>query len=419
MRHGRTPWTARSSASPRAAIPRAWCSRRPGNQYAPGKFGKDNVKLLGVSRNATIVAPASGDAIELQGATGYVLRNLRLQSQAAGARGLVLTGGAGSYVADFPGATVNVAQTDIVENDGPDVLLTGTANAWFRYTRVNRSRSDSGLLVYHSGYARFVSGEANENGYALPPVTPPDSPPAGRGFDVRADGEIDVRRSVIDHNVSFGVIGTERAKVSLSLNSIEENAYNGAIFCGASPNDQTQSILNQNWIAHNGIIDPDGTQFYNGVEIYLTCTGSHQIANNTFVASTGNGMFIGSGNVTATNNTFLNNKVGVTLWADDAASSTDTNVNLYGNLFQGNKVQGLWAERNAGTTTRQIVATVGGASALQNTFRDQTGSGVWAVSCPYPPGNPPTSLFACPAGGNVFVNNTGNVAPTCPASCTQ
>ena len=42
----------------------------------PGKFGKNNIKLVGVSKYTTIVSPPAGDAIYLRGASGYVLRGL-------------------------------------------------------------------------------------------------------------------------------------------------------------------------------------------------------------------------------------------------------------------------------------------------------------------------------------------------------
>ncbi len=83
----------------------------PGNQYMPGKFGKNNIKLIGVSKYTTIVAPPSGDAMYLAGASGYVLRGLKLTSQARGrararARGrdqlgaAVVSRGAGQRAAD-------------------------------------------------------------------------------------------------------------------------------------------------------------------------------------------------------------------------------------------------------------------------------------------------------------------------------
>ncbi len=387
----------------------------PGNQYAPGKFGKDNIKLLGVSKYAVTISPTAGDALELQGASGYILRGVRLQSQAANARGLVLAGGPGSYIPTFPGAQINVGVTDIVENHGPNVLLTGTANAWMRYNRINRSRANHGLSAWNHAFAWVLAGEVSLNGYTVAVGPPP--PDAGKGLDVRDDAEVQARRNLIRGNLTFGVIGVNRSIVSLSFNNIDTSGYNGVIFCGPTGGDVTQSTLTSNWIASNGTADASG---YNGVEYYLTCIGSHTLTGNTLISNTLNGVFVGSGTVAMTGNTFQQNRIGVTLFANDGInattpSSADTVVTIYGNLFKANSVDGLYAERYLSTSARKIFATVGGTGAGQkNTLRDHTGGAFHAISCVQL-----TTQFVCPSGGNTFINNTDNIEATCPSSCVQ
>jgi hypothetical protein len=388
----------------------------PGNQYAPGKFGKNDIKLIGVSKNAVTISPAAGDAIELQGSTGYFLRGLRLQTQQAGRRGLVLAGGPGSYVASFPGAQVNVSVSDIMENHGQNVLLTGTANAWIRYARLNRSRASHGLSAWTYSFARVFASEVSANGYTVAAGTSP--PDAGKGLDARESSEIDARRSTIRDNLTFGVIGINSSKVTLLNNTIERSGYNGVIFCGVASPDLTQTNLNGNWISSNGWADPQSG--YNGVEYYATCAASHQLVNNTLVANTLNGAFVGSGTVTMTGNTFLQNRIGLTLFANDGInasqpSAADTVVTLYGNLFKSNALTGIFAQRYLSTSVKQIDATIGGGSAGQkNTLRDHTGGAFHAISCLNV-----STQFVCPSGGNIFVNNNDDIEATCPATCVQ
>lgn len=386
----------------------------PGNQYAPGKFGKNSVKLLGTSKYAVAIAPAAGDALELQGASGYFVRGVTLRSRGPGGRGLVLSGGPGSYVPSFPGAQVNVALMDSVENDGHNVLLTGSANAWMRYTRIDRSRSGNGVSAWSSAYLRIANSQVTRNGYAVAPGPP--VPGVGRGFEIRDEAELDARRNLIRENLTFGAIGVDRSKVSLANNTIESNGYNGTIFCGVVPNDRTESTLTGNWIAANGTADP--VSGYNGAEYYATCAGNHSLAANTFVGNTLNGVFVGSGTVTLTGNTFRQNRIGMTLFANDGVansvpSSTDTTVAAFGNLFERNTVDGIYAERYLTTSGFRIIATIGGTAMGQaNTFRDHVGAALHAISCLNV-----TSHFACPVGGNVFFNNNDNIEAACPSTC--
>ena len=221
----------------------------PGNQYAPGKFGKNSIKLIGVSRRAVTIAPPSGDAITLQGSTGYQLRGLKLQTAAAGARGLALVGGPGSVLPSFPGAQVNAAAVDFVENHGQNVLLTGSANAWIRYSKLSRSRASHGMSLWQASYARVVASEISGNGYTMPVAPLPD---AGKGFDLRYTSELDARRNTVANNLTFGVIGIDQTVARLAYNTISGSGYNGIIFCGPNADQTVRSYVNSNWIAGNG-----------------------------------------------------------------------------------------------------------------------------------------------------------------------
>jgi hypothetical protein len=153
------------------------------------------------------------------------------------------------------------------------------------------------------------------------------------------------------------------------------------------------------------------------LEIYLSCIGSHQISGNTFVANTYNGVFIGSGTATFIGNVFQGNRIGVTAFAGNdsgTVSSTNTTFSMFGNTFDRNAVDGLYAARSVGTS-RTLSATVGGTAVGQaNTFRNHVAPAFHALSC-----DNLTTTFVCPTGGNVFVNNVDDIESLCPTSCKK
>jgi Right handed beta helix region/FG-GAP-like repeat len=391
----------------------------PGIQYAPGKFGKNNVKLLGVSAATTIVSPTSGDALYLQAASGYVLRNLRFQSQDTSngnGRGVVTAGGPQSVLPTFPGAQLSMRHVDVMENNNYNVLLTGSTNASIDRSRLSRSKTQGGLTMWNETYASLTNSEASNNGYTLsfdPAVSIPDG---GKGIDLRQDSELLAFSNNIDSNQVFGVIGIDRSVVRLDSNDISDTGLTAIIICGAASNDQTVSITTNNLIADNGTIRPD--LGWNGMEIYTSCLGSHTITGNTFIGNSLNGLFIGSGTTSVLNNTFQSNVNGLVSYSNTTVgvelSSTNTNLAVYGNLFNGNTHQGFFAQRNSGSTFA-LNATIGGTAGGQaNTFKNQTGAGYHGISCAGGGEN-----VVCPSGGNVFINNSDNIASTCPLTCMQ
>ena len=391
----------------------------PGNQYMPGKFGKNNVKLVGVGKAAVIVSPPSGDALYLRGASGYFLRAMTIRSQAAGARGIVLAGGPNSVLPTFPGPQINIAVSDVMENDQQNVLLTGASNAWFRFDRVNRSRAGHGLSAWGNTYVRFQDGEISQNGYTVAPGPP--VPDAGMGLDVRGDSEGDARRSVLHQNLTFGAVSVVHSLLRLTGNTIDSTGYNGVNACGAATTpDQSVVLMTNNWIAANGFGSP--TFQGSGMEVYVTCSGTQVLDGNTFIGNALNGLFVGSGNVTLTNNTFQSNTIGLTLYADttgfqgEPPSYTNTTVTLYGNTFSSNVRVGIYPERHPGTVTRDIFATVGGTGPGQkNFFRNYAPPIFHAIGCLNV-----TTNFACPLGGNFFDHSGDDVeTPACNTACVS
>ncbi len=269
------------------------------------------------------------------------------------------------------------------------------------------------MSVWQSSYARVLDTEVLQNGFATPTGPPP--PDAGKGLDVRDDSEIDARRSTIRENLTFGVIGVNRAVVRLASDTVAASGYNGIILCGAGANDQTSSFITGNYVAGNGTVRPD--LGWNGLEIFLTCIGSHVVSGNTFVGNTLNGIFIGSGTATLTANMFQGNRIGVTAFAgtDGATpSSTNTALTVLGNIFDANTVDGLYSARSVGTA-RTLSATIGGVGAGQaNVFKNQVAPAFHAISC-----DNLTTAFTCPPGGNTFTNNVNDIESTCPATCVK
>jgi hypothetical protein len=147
----------------------------PGNQYMPGKFGKNNIKLIGASKYTTIVLPPAGDALYLRGASATTCaasdcrRRRPARAASCGRR----------HKLGAPDVSRRAGQR---RRDGRDrepqtnALLTGSSNAWFRYVRLNRSRAGHGISGWGNTYVRIVTSEISNNGYAVAPaVAPPDS----------------------------------------------------------------------------------------------------------------------------------------------------------------------------------------------------------------------------------------------------
>ena len=387
----------------------------------PGKFGKNNIKLVGVSKYATIVSPPAGDALYLRGASGYVLRGLTaVVAGGRGARGLVLAGGINSVLPTFPGAQVNVSLSDLMENHQANALLTGTSNAWFRYVRLNRSRAGHGLSAWGNTYVRVVCerdqqqrihGRARRRRRPTPArdSTSATTPKATRGA---------ARCTRTSPTASSSVV---RSVVRLTSNTIDSTGVNGINVCASGITPDTSVIyMTGNWVAANGFNWPGGTG--SGMEIYLTCSGTQTITGNTFIGNALNGLFVASGTANITNNVFQANTIGAHALRDQRLRRRGAELHEPDRHALRQHVRRQRARRHLlrngirAPRTRDVFATVGG------TARGQKNSSATTRRRNSTPSAASTSTtnFKCPLGGNFFDHSGDDVEqPACNSACVS
>jgi len=376
----------------------------PTIQYAPGKFGKNNLKVLGVSSRAVSLSSPSGDALTLWGSTGHLLQGFSIGAPSS--RGVVLIGGPQSVSPTLPGSSISLAFDRISDTSSYGVLITGSSHADIRRSQVNRSKTKSGVgLQSGTTSATLIDNEFAQNGYTLA------SGVDGNGIEAQSSPTVTIVGNQIHDNNRFGIIAINDARLDIEYNTISSNRLNGIIVGGGPPNDKTTTKVVGNWIAGNGVdLGSDG-QGFNGMEIYISCIGTHTVTGNTFIGNSQNGLFAGSGTLTASNNHFESNSSGIFLFVENS-SSANTQASILGNVFKNNLKDGVYAERPAGTTTRTLVATVGGTQAgASNAF---SGHGYHGISCLNS-----TSQLTCPSGGNTFSGNVDDIEGTCPNTCVK
>src|SRR5262249_31710555 len=245
----------------------------PAVNYAPGKFGKNNIKLIGASRRGVKLTPASGDAVALQGSTGNVLERFTIGSTTG--RGVGLIGGAGSVSPSLPGSTLTIAQDTIANTQSYGVLVTGSSHADIRYNQINSSKTKTGIGTQGGApTATITNNELAQNGYTLA------SGVDGNGIEAQSSSSLTITGNNIHDNNRFGIIGVTDAHLAIDANSITANRLNGIIVCGSSGGDTSTAQVTNNWIAGNGV-DVSNGQGYNGVEFFLTCTGTQSVSGNT------------------------------------------------------------------------------------------------------------------------------------------
>lgn len=398
----------------------------PGNQYAPGEFGKNHVAFFGVGRQAVRVSPASGDALYLQGASGYLFRGMSFQSSGASGRGVVLTGGPGdaSALPSFPAAHAEFANVAFGPNAHHNLLLTGASWVTAFDSNADSSQFKQGVSLWDNPLLIADNLSASNNGWGVAPIPLPD---AGKGLEMMRNAEARINRSRFIDNLTFGAIAINNSRLIMSKSTVSGAKYTGIQICGASSPDTTRSTLTQNWIAGNGTAKPAGfPNGFNGLEYYTTCVGNQQVSSNAIVGNSYNGIFLGSGSATISGNTFTGNMIGLSLYANDQsmggepASAADTDVVVTANTFDANRADGIFAERFAATgTPRRLIAQVGGAPAqgLANQIKNHTVQPeigfAYGISC----SNLLAADFACATGQNVFSGNSTDIEGTCPASC--
>jgi len=210
-----------------------------------------------------------------------------------------------------------------------------------------------------------------------------------------------------------------RSVVRLTSNTIDSTGALGILVCASGVTPDTSVItMTGNLVSSNGYNWPGGAG--NGMEVYLTCSGTQTITGNTFTGNALNGLFVASGTTNITNNLFQANTLGVSLYATNGfgeePSFTSPIVALYGNTFDSNVRDGVFSERYPGSVTRDVFATVGGTGAGQkNVFRNYAPPKFHAISC-----YNTTTNVKCPLNGNFFDHSGDDVEqPACNSACVS
>jgi hypothetical protein len=375
----------------------------PSINYAPSLFGKNNLKLLGVSRRAVKLAPSTSnaDAITLWAASGDIIENLNIAPPATGRNAIVLCSSTCAY--NLPGSSATIAFNSITGTPGYGILLTGQSQATINYNTITGSVNYSGIGLQggpsnNPTTATIAYNEIANNG----PVNGADG---GNGIDARNSSIVNAVGNNIHNNGRFGIIGTTDSHLTITSNTIATNVLNGIILCGGSLGgiDTSTATVTGNMIKGNGTLGGAG---YNGLEFYQTCTGSQVVSGNIFDSNTLNGIYIGSGTLDAANNTFSSNSDGMTIQSNNS-STANTIVHLFGNSFTNNAQDGVYAQLDSGTTTHDMVVTIGGTQSGQpNHF---SGQGFHAIGC----SSSKVLLLNCPTGGNTFATPGDNIESTC------
>jgi hypothetical protein len=377
--------------------------------YGPmvGPAGKNNIKLLGAGRCRTsthacpaILAPSSGDGLTFQGSTGDILENFRINAAASNARGIVLS--SWNFNASQPGAVATIAFNSIVNPNSYGILITGQSEAVITHNAIIGSVNASGIGMQQGPpdnptQATIAYNEIANNG---PPSTGPAT--GANGIEGIASTLANIVGNDIHDNTRMGIIGVGDAHMTISANTIHANVLDGVILCGPNANDPSTATITGNTISGNGTYGGDG---YNGVEFYATCVGAQVVSGNTFAGNSLNGIYIGSGTLDVSNNTFSNNLNGITVQAG-TLSSTSTVVRAFGNEFINNPQDGIYSQLDAGAP-HELIATIGGTQSGQVNYF--SGQGFHAIGC----SAPSRLLLNCPAGGNTFVTAGDNVESTC------
>lgn len=379
----------------------------PQVNYAPALFGKNNIRMLGAGRCRVstktcpaVLAPSVGDALTFQGPTGDILENFRINATAANARGVVIA--SWNFSPTQPGAGVSLAFNAIINPNSYGILITGQSQAIIRHNAIIGSVSASGIGMQQgpTGNPTRATIAYNEIANNGPPSTGPIS--GASGIEMIASTVVNIVGNDIHGNTRFGIVGRDDSHLTIDSNTIVANALNGVILCGPDANDPSTATISGNVIDGNGTYGGDG---YNGVEFYATCAGAQVVQGNTFDGNSLNGIYIGGGSLSLSNNTFSNNKNGITVNAS-TLSSTSVRLNAFGNTFINNPQDGIFAQIDSGAP-HELIVTIGGTQIGQaNHF---SGQGFHAIGCLAPS----ALLLNCPAGGNTFVTAGDNIEPSC------
>jgi len=371
----------------------------PSINYAPGQFGKNNLKLFGVSRRAVNIAPSTGYGFRLWAASGYFLENFSITSP--NNSGIILGSSDGSYT--NPGSSATIEFNSIANTSNYGVLVTGQSQAVIHRNTITNSVNYSGIGLQGGPASNPAKATISDNEIAS--NGPINGASGGNGIEATQSSIVTAAGNYIHDNGRFGIIGTSDAQLTIGSNTITANVLNGIILCGGSvgASDKSTATISANTISGNGTAGGSG---YNGVEFYRSCIGKQIVTGNVFDSNTLNGIYIGGGTLNASNNTFSNNQNGITIQSNNYAT-VNTIVGLFGNDFTNNTKDGVFAQLDPGTTAHDMVVTIGSTQgSLQNHF---SGQGFHAIGC-----SATTKLLLnCPAGGNTFATSGDNIESTC------
>jgi parallel beta-helix repeat protein len=381
--------------------------------YGPGVGGvntSSNVKLLGAGRchAGTSACPAhlaasSGDALVLQGAAGLTVENFNITATGSGGRGIVLA--AWNWSNSVPGASATIAFNSITNSNNYGILVTAQSQATISHNTITGgSYSAIGLQggpPANPTQATIAYNEIANNG-------PFGGSVGGNGIQATNSSIVTATGNYVHDNGRYGIGGIDDSHMTITGNVIDHNTFTGVIICSLTDNDPSSATITGNTISNNGI-----GSLQNGIEFTYKCGNSLQtVSGNIFDGNSGDGIYIGSGKVEVTGNTFSSNDIGITLQQANLSgvtSSQNTDVHAYGNNFTNNRV-GFFAQIDSGAAHEMIVTVGGTQSGQVNHF---SGQSTHAIGCLSPTAPTPPVLLNCPAGGNTFATSGDNVDVRC------
>lgn len=352
---------------------------------------RSQLTFKGAGWNATHITAAddpSRDAFSAVISTDISVSNLHVSTQYR--RGIVVQG-----------SSVTLDRVSTVGNRDHNVLATGylgsSGEVTIKNSRLDQSQIGAGLWMQGGSSGTILNSSFNLNGTA-----PPSEIPTLGGVGIKATNEVilNIDNAFVNDNYDGGIIldntQTSPATVSFTNCEILRSGTNG-VYIGHNVN-ASFSVCNISYSGTRG--SPGATTGFNGIEINPNWNGASMIIeSNYFAENTTNGVMVGNGTVTVTNNFFDKNWLGMTIFNSNVYPAEITNVTIQGNTFltlNPTLAQtGIFMQETWGDPT----VTIGGAlAAEQNTFQDFDTRP--AMVC-----QAGTANTICGPGWNIFINS--------------